>query len=259
MSAPFPSPLQPNTRTWKCPKCHELIGPGEGMFRRNRWCDTTKLGKWHFEHPGCPGQPYWKLHKDGWIYVCTGCGPKHDLIKVGETGVDPSDRVTELFESNRTAIFGKDIFYAGAPFAAIQVWGAYTDDRRRDEKRVHEKLSAYLVPERAKEIFAAPLPTVLEALAEVVSPMIEQYSWSRDFFYRDENKDVSGVTATHGYPLTTRASLERETRWQTKQIEEQAEKLKVLQQQVEEMQKERDQLKVVVERLTPPGDSLMRH
>jgi hypothetical protein len=146
-------------------------------------------------------------------------------------------------------MWGKVIFYDGTRFASIQVWGAYSEARKKDENRVHKALSSYLVPEFGREIFAAPLPTVLQAVAEIVSPMIEQYAWSREFFYRDENKDVSAISATYGYPLTTRASLERTTNWQTKEIEKQMEKLKAMQQQMEEMQKERDQLKAVIERL----------
>jgi hypothetical protein len=167
--------------------------------------------------------------------------------------------VDELFRSNRTSNFGKDIFHDGTRLASIQVWGAYTDDRKRDEKRMHERLSPYLVPEFGREIFAAPLPAVLDALADIVSAMIEQYAWSMEFLYRDASKEVSLVSATYGYPLTTRASLERATNWHTKKTEEQTEKRKAMQQQIEELQKERDQLKAVIDRLTPPGDRLVRH
>ena len=247
----LPAPLQANTRPWKCPKCGELLGPGEGLFRRNRWCDVSSKGRWYFEHPGCPGKPRWHTEKDGWVYVCTGCGPKADFIKVGSTWNGPSDRVTDLYRDNQTHTFGAAIFYDGVPLAAIQVWAAYTDDRWRDETRTQEKLRPYLVPEFGDEIFAAPLPTVLDALAEIVSPMIEQYSWSREFFYRDADQEITQASDIHGYPLTTRASLERTTTWQKKKIEKQTEKLSALQQQVEEMQMERDQLKALVERLTP--------
>jgi hypothetical protein len=136
-------------------------------------------------HPDCPG----KRPRDGWVYVCTGGGVKRDLIKVGATGVNPSDRVDEFFVSNHEPLDGehpllpRPLFSYLLPPNDVMVWAAYTLDRYRDERRVHKALAAYRVREYGREVFATTLPTALQALAEIVSGMIEQYAWGDDYPY----------------------------------------------------------------------------
>ena len=71
-----------------------------------------KLGRvWLVDHPGCPG-----LIPDtgeGWVYACTGVGPRAEFIKIGCTSRTPSDRMDDLY---------LDYFYR-VRLSQITVWG----------------------------------------------------------------------------------------------------------------------------------------
>lgn len=220
-----------------CQFCDQYLPPGTGPIIRNK---RKKI--WYIQHPGCPGKHPWQLYRNGWIYVCTGAGPNADLIKVGSTGINPSERVAEYFMMS-------DAYPAGANANNVMVWAAFTeDDRLQAEHRVHKKLSADRVKEFGREIFRTPLPIVLEVLAEVVSSMIEQYAWSSIF----------GGYA-YGYPVMTRARLDQKIFQQTKEIEKQSQQIREMMEELEALKQERAELQAAIARLMPAGDSSVRH
>jgi hypothetical protein len=150
---PVPSPLQPNRWRWKCQKCGEMVSPGKGMLRRSRWCDTTRDGKWYFEHPGCPGTQPGYLTVEGWVYAMALIGEtRRSIVKVGQSGrPNVMDRVLSM---------GID----GHP---TQVWCSNAKNRYQAELQVH----AALTPHRVvglfgynREYYIAPLDEVLVAI-----------------------------------------------------------------------------------------------
>ncbi len=147
---PVPKALQPNKRPWKCQKCGEVLGPGKGLFRRSRWCDTLKYGKWHFEHPGCIGTQPGYLTDAGWVYAMALIGKtRRSIVKVGQSGrPNVMDRVLDVW----------------LELHPTQVWCANANNRYQAELQVH----AALTPHRVvglygyeREYYVAPLDEVL--------------------------------------------------------------------------------------------------
>jgi hypothetical protein len=129
-------------------------------MRRNRWCDTPSLGRWHFEHPDCPGQKYWVLDRSGSIYALAELGPsRRAIVKVGKTIRPPMQRINEITSWS----------HWGSNNGPIQLWGAHTSDRHEAERQIHQRLA----PHRVAGLFGYQRETYVVAMDIVLSAMRE--------------------------------------------------------------------------------------
>ena len=137
-----------------------MVEAGEGLIRRNRWCDISTMGKWSFEHPSCSKRRAWAVDKSGLVYAFAEISSnRRAIVKVGVTmREDWRERISEL-----------ELFFDYESKGTMQMWGVKVPDRYQVEAHVHRLLTLYRVPglyDYQREMYVAPIEAVLSAIGE---------------------------------------------------------------------------------------------